>query len=119
SGEVHSTERKRGAAMDEDFGLDRIQEDQEEKLSPAVELDADDAEASGLLDVIGRDSAELAEAAEEPEAKPREVQRQGPFVLESLYFHSFGERPLLTRDEEVAIAKRIDAGTSASRTALR
>ncbi len=105
--------------MNDDFGLDRVQEDQEEKVSATVELDADDAQASGLLDAIGRDSAEIAESAEPPEAKPREVQRQGPFVLESLYFHSFGERPLLTREEEVTIAKRIDVGTSASRTALR
>lgn len=105
--------------MNDDFGLERVQEDQEEKVSPAVELDADDAEASGLLDVIGRDSVEPVEATEHAEAKPREVQRRGPFVLESLYFHSFGERPLLTRDEEVAIAKRIDGGTSTSRSALR
>ena len=105
--------------MNDDFGLDRVQEDQEDKVSATVELDADDAEASGLLDVIGRDSAESAETAEQPETKPREVQRQGPFLLESLYFHSFGERPLLTRDEEVSIAKRIDGGTCASRAALR
>ncbi len=105
--------------MNDDFGLERVQEGQEEKVSAVIELDADDAEASGLLDVIGRNAAEIADTVEQPEAKPREVQRQGPFLLESLYFHSFGERPLLTRDEEVSIAKRIDAGTRAIRTALR
>ena len=39
--------------------------------------------------------------------------------MESLYFRSFGQRPLLTRDEEIAIAKRIDHGTQQVRNALR
>jgi RNA polymerase primary sigma factor len=43
----------------------------------------------------------------------------GPFMLESLYFRSFGERALLTREEEVALAKKIDNGTSVIRRALR
>jgi len=43
----------------------------------------------------------------------------GPFMLESLYFRSFGERALLTREEEVELAKKIDSGTSTIRKALR
>ena len=43
----------------------------------------------------------------------------GPFLLESLYFRSFGERPLLARDEEIALAKQIDIGTRSVRSALR
>jgi len=42
-----------------------------------------------------------------------------PFLLESLYFRSFGERELLTRDEEVAVAKQVDQGTRRIRIALR
>jgi RNA polymerase primary sigma factor len=42
-----------------------------------------------------------------------------PFLLESLYFRSFGERELLTRDEEVAVAKQVDQGTRRIRVALR
>src|SRR5438309_5913124 len=40
-------------------------------------------------------------------------------MLESLYFRSFGERALLTREEEVELAKKIDYGTSTIRNALR
>jgi RNA polymerase primary sigma factor len=40
-------------------------------------------------------------------------------MLESLYFRSFGERALLTREEEVEMAKKIDYGTSTIRKALR
>ena len=105
--------------MKDDFGLEPVQEDQEEKVSAGVELDADDAEASGLLDRIGRNQAENTDVEEPAPAKPREVRSQSPFLLESLYFHSFGERPLLTREEEVAIAKRIDTGTRTIRTTLR
>ncbi len=39
--------------------------------------------------------------------------------LESIYFRSFGERPLLNKDEETALARRIDEGTRAVRLALR
>jgi RNA polymerase primary sigma factor len=39
--------------------------------------------------------------------------------LESLYFRSFGERALLTREEEVELAKKIDDGTSTIRKTLR
>jgi RNA polymerase primary sigma factor len=43
----------------------------------------------------------------------------GPFMLESLYFRSFGERALLTREEEVDLAKKIDNGTNTIRKTLR
>ncbi|HBH82154.1 MAG TPA: hypothetical protein DDY39_20180, partial [Nitrospira sp.] len=38
---------------------------------------------------------------------------------ESLYFRSFGERGLLSREEEILIAKRVDQGTRRIRAALR
>ncbi|MEQ1562742.1 MAG: sigma-70 factor domain-containing protein, partial [Nitrospiraceae bacterium] len=91
----------------------------EELVTMTKDVDADDPEASDLLDVIGKDTSEE-EPSEEP-AKPatRAAVSGGPFMLESLYFRSFGERALLTREEEVELAKKIDSGTSTIRKALR
>ena len=90
----------------------------EELVTTAKDVDADDPEASDLLDVIGRDTAE----EEQPEELIKKVTRPtvsgGPFMLESLYFRSFGERALLTREEEVELAKKIDSGTNTVRKAL-
>lgn len=93
--------------------------EQEDKLALPPDVDADDPEASGLLDAIGRDSSAESPPAERPKAAARSGVAEGPFLLESLYFRSFGERPLLTRDEEIALAKRIDVGTRNIRTGLR
>ena len=87
--------------------------------SPEIkDTDADNSEDSDLLDMIGRGSAD-----DEPQetAKPvkQQVESSSPFLLESLYFQSFGERALLTREEETALAKRIDQGSSTVRTTLR
>lgn len=82
------------------------------------DVDADDAEASDLLDVIGRDSAEEEKEQERRSTKVSDTPSNSPFLLESLYFRSFGERALLTREEEVALAKQIDQGTRAIRITL-
>ena len=91
----------------------------EELVTMTKDVDADDPEASDLLDVIGKDTSEE-EPSEEP-VKPttRAAVSSGPFMLESLYFRSFGERALLTREEEVELAKKIDSGTSTIRKTLR
>jgi RNA polymerase primary sigma factor len=91
----------------------------EELVTMTKDVDADDPEASDLLDVIGKDTSEE-EPSEEP-VKPatRAAVSGGPFMLESLYFRSFGERALLTREEEVELAKKIDSGTSTIRKTLR
>ncbi len=85
----------------------------------AADVDADHPQASGILEVIGRNEAQ--ESVEEGKAAPamRTSRGASPFLLESLYFRSFGERALLTREEEVAIAKRVDQGTRRIRVALR
>jgi RNA polymerase primary sigma factor len=91
----------------------------EELVTIAKDVDADDPEASDLLDVIGRDTS-VDEQPEEPtKAVTRTAASGGPFMLESLYFRSFGERALLTREEEIELAKKIDYGTTAIRKALR
>ncbi len=93
--------------------------DTENQESAAKDVDADDAEASDLLDVIGRDSADEEKERKRPSAKASDTPSNSPFLLESLYFRSFGERALLTREEEVALAKQIDQGTRAVRATLR
>ncbi|MCX5724989.1 MAG: sigma-70 family RNA polymerase sigma factor [Nitrospirae bacterium] len=91
----------------------------EELVAMTKDVDADDPEASDLLDVIGRDTSEEDQPEEPTKAVTRAAVSGGPFMLESLYFRSFGERALLTREEEVELAKKIDHGTSTIRKALR
>ena len=85
--------------------------DDTENIRPDV--DADDAKASGMLGMIGRDEAEESGSDEKAAPPMRTSHGASPFLLESLYFRSFGERGLLTREEETAIAKRVDQGTQA------
>ena len=91
----------------------------EELVELAKDVDADDPEASDLLDVIGRDTSDEEHPEEPTKTVTRTAVSGGPFMLESLYFRSFGERALLTREEEVELAKKIDAGTTTIRKALR
>ena len=88
------------------------------KAPEMKDVDADHSEDSDLLDMIGRDSADP-ELPQPPLKAKRQIESSSPFLLESLYFQSFGERALLTREEETALAKRIDQGSSAIRTTLR
>ncbi len=95
-----------------------IQDDTEPSVSSQVDPDADDREASGLLDSIAQDDQSEAE----PEVPaPAKISRSAssPFLLESLYFRSFGERGLLERDEEIALAKQLDLGTRQIRHTLQ
>src|SRR4030095_15571777 len=88
--------------------------------SPGVkDTDADHSEDSDLLDMIGRDSVDQELSKEAPKSPKRQIESSSRFLLESLYFQSFGERPLLTREEETALAKRIDQGSSTVRSTLR
>lgn len=91
----------------------------EELVTIAKDVDEDDPEASDLLDVIGKDTAEEEQPEEPVKTATRAAASGGPFMLESLYFRSFGERALLTREEEVELAKKIDVGTSTIRRTLR
>ncbi len=91
----------------------------EEFVTIAKDVDADDPGASDLLDVIGRDTSEEEQPEEPAKTVTRTALSSGPFMLESLYFHSFGERARLTREEEVEMAKKIDYGTNNIRKALR
>ena len=101
-----------------------IQDDIGSTVVSQVDPDADDPEASGLLDSIAQDPDDQpeaeADAHTEPEA-PTKVPRSAssPFLLESLYFRSFGERALLERNEELALAKQLDLGTRQIRHTLQ
>jgi RNA polymerase primary sigma factor len=84
-----------------------------------ADVDTDDSEASDVLEVIGREAEpDISPAAKAPGVL-RTSQGASPFLLESLYFRSFGAHALLTRDEEIALAKLVDEGTRRIRTALR
>jgi RNA polymerase primary sigma factor len=97
----------------------RVEEEIEVKQGFAADVDADDARASGVLGRIGRDEGEGSVPKGTPRPAMRTSQAASPFLLESLYFRSFGERALLSREEEVVIAKQVDQGTRRIRTALR
>jgi RNA polymerase primary sigma factor len=91
-----------------------------ELKSPEIkDVDADHSEDSDLLDMIGRNSVDTEVPPEPPKSTKRHIESGSPFLLESLYFQSFGERPLLTREEETALAKHIDQGSSTIRATLR
>ncbi len=81
--------------------------------------DADDARASGMLGRIGRGEGDSSGSKGKSRPAMRTSQAASPFLLESLYFRSFGERGLLSREEEILIAKRVDQGTRRIRAALR
>lgn len=93
--------------------------DDNQEQAVAVDLESDDPEANDILEVIERES----NASSEPEAQSEQAgvveREETSFALESLYFRSFGERGLLNRDEEIALAKQIDQGTRAIRRLIR
>ena len=71
-----------------------IHDDTEPSVAVPVDPDADDPEASTLLDTIAQDDqADVDPEAQAPEQPARSA--ASPFLLESLYFRSFGERTLL------------------------
>jgi len=100
---------------------DNLFDDRREQEQPAaLDPEADDPESSDLLEMIERDSTASSVAEGRPDQeKASDRKSEGPVALESLYFRSFGRRTLLNREEEVALAKRIDQGDRAIRSALR
>ncbi|HNV27091.1 MAG TPA: hypothetical protein PKI21_12510, partial [Nitrospira sp.] len=94
-----------------------IQDDTDPTVTVEVDPDADDAEASTLLDSIAQGDQPEAETEEAAPEKPLRS-ASSPFLLESLYFRSFGERGLLERDEEIELAKQLDLGTRQIRQTL-
>ena len=96
----------------------RVSDEMEIRKTFVPDVDADDAKASGMLGMISRE-AEESGSDEKPQPVMRTSRGASPFLLEALYFRSFGDRGLLTREEETAIAKRVDHGTRRIRVALR
>src|SRR6185295_7725789 len=92
--------------------------------APTLDVETDDSNAADLLEMMEREDAGEPEVKEEapeavPQTKDRWSKQEGSLALESVYFRSFGNRPLLTREEEIGIAKRIDQGTRSIRVTLR
>ena len=82
---------RRGDAMEhEELRTAEPVEDQ----TASTDLDTDDSDASDALEVIGREAE--AESREMAPATLKTSPGASPFLLESLYFRSFGERALLT-----------------------
>ena len=107
---------RRGDAMEhEELRTAEPVEDQ----TASTDLDTDDSDASEALEVIEREADVDTEPRETAAAALKTSPGASPFLLESLYFRSFGERALLTRDEEITLAKRLDEGSRRIRTALR
>ncbi len=92
--------------------------DQDQAASVVVPPEGDDQGASDLLEIIERES-KISPRRENQRKAPSTVGPEGPVPLELLYFRSFGERPLLTKAQEVELAKHIDAGTRGVRRALK
>jgi RNA polymerase primary sigma factor len=107
--------RKEPEFAEEQGLLDETQRDVE------LDVEADDPEASDILELIERESnaTDQPEVQAEQPSLPSKDREETSLALESLYFRSFGERALLTREEEIALAKQIDHGTRAIRTVLR
>jgi RNA polymerase primary sigma factor len=89
-------------------------------------VDEDDPYAGDVMANLERSEGLRVEqdaVMEQKERKDRtpvaEQDAAGPLELESIYFRSFGDRPLLTREEELALAKRIHQSDRAIRAALR
>jgi hypothetical protein len=75
----------------------RVSEEMEVQRTFVPDVDADDAKASGMLGMISRVEAE--ESGQDKKTQPamRTSRGASPFLLESLYFRSFGERGLLKK----------------------
>jgi len=109
----------KGDSMNNEELRSTDQVDEEDTTAVTPDVDADDSHASGLLEVIGRKNAQESGNEDKPVTAMRTSQGASPFLLESLYFRSFGEHALLTREQEVALAKKVDEGTRHIREALR
>ncbi|TKB81145.1 MAG: sigma-70 family RNA polymerase sigma factor [Nitrospira sp.] len=108
----------RGDAMEhEDLRTTENIDDQ----TTTADVDTDDSDASDAIEAIGREAEVDGEPAEKDveAATLKTSPGASPFLLESLYFRSFGERALLTREEEITLAKRLDEGSRRIRVALR
>ena len=98
---------------------DLLREGQEQEQPLAQDPETDDPEASDILEVIERGSKGGGTAPAPSDQASAPDKPDTSLALESLYFRSFGERPLLKRQEEVALAKQIDQGSRTIRAVLR
>ncbi|MFO0707498.1 MAG: sigma-70 family RNA polymerase sigma factor [Nitrospira sp.] len=112
---MRNQETRGDSMMQEDLRVT----DSVDETTAASAADTDESEASDMMEAIGQDAAAEVVVEEKAPAALRTSRGASPFLLESLYFRSFGERALLTREEEIALAKRVDEGTRRIRVALR
>ncbi len=90
----------------------------EEKIELEA-IDQDEATSGALINQIAWDQEPDGDS--DPPVRPDTEgrSRQNPFLLESLYFRSFRGTALLTKKEELDLAKRIDEGTRRIRMSVK
>ncbi len=98
---------------------DLLDENQEQTQALARDPQSDDSEASDLLEIIERESRTSSSRLKQKKPASSTSQSAGQLPLELLYFRSFGERALLTKDQEITLAKDIDQGTNEIRKVLK
>lgn len=83
--------------------------------------DDDDMDTDGLLGFLEceRDGVQRARLRKEADCQSEEGRCRSSTGLVDRYLRSLGDRPLLTREQEVALAERIGDGTGAVRAALQ
>src|SRR5713101_7004769 len=81
-----------------------------------VEESNQDTLPSSMPETLLVEAVEGSSAADSQETAPTEAKLA---ELEWLYFQSFGKRVLLTREDEVALGKRIEQGDRQVRRAIR
>jgi hypothetical protein len=94
----------------------------EETLGSVLDAQPDDLDASDLLGPIKCEGGGLQRASPQGGASRLSNERQGrrsPDDLTTQYLQCLGERPLLTRAQEVDLAERIDYGRRSIRAILR
>ncbi len=103
-----------------DDGLRGISESShfEEKIELEV-IDQDEATSGALINQIACDQEPDGDSGPTVRADTEGRSRQNPFLLESLYFRSFHGTALLTKKEELDLAKRIDEGTRRIRMSVK
>ncbi len=92
--------------------------DDSPQLTGPVKIAVDESSASELIGTISQDESTAPIATQPQKFTSRPSRITDPRFLESVYFHSFGDGVLLTRDEEMTLAKQIDQGTRRIRTAI-
>jgi RNA polymerase primary sigma factor len=82
-------------------------------------IDQDELSAGEFFQLIAHDDKSDLSADTPLPSRTDGRSAQNPYYLESVYFRSFPGKTLLTKAEELTLAKRIDQGTRRIKTSLK